>query len=90
MASSQLRKLKEFQKEVESQLSILEKQLFEFETEYIEQTAGSGNLAQGFDGFQDRSGGGDWNADRRWRLQCALVLTFIVVVTTVNLASIPC
>lgn len=52
--SAELRRMKDFLKEVDSQLNVLEKQLYEYETEYIESTAGAGNLAQGFDGFQDR------------------------------------
>lgn len=52
--TQELRRLKEFMKEVGTQLSILEKHLYEFETEYLETTAGYGNLVAGFEGFQDR------------------------------------
>lgn len=52
--SAEHARVKGFVREVEGQLGVLEKQLYELETEYIEQTAAVGNLVVGFDAFQDR------------------------------------
>ncbi len=53
-ADNELRRLKEFAHDLNGHLSVLEKQLYELETDYIESTLGTGNLVQGFDSFQDR------------------------------------
>ncbi len=53
-AREELRRLKEFARDVDGHLGVLEKQLYELETDYIESTSGTGNLVQGFEGFQDR------------------------------------
>jgi hypothetical protein len=54
MESNDLKTVRLFEQEVETQLAALERHIYEEETDYIESTLGSGSIIHGWDGFQDR------------------------------------
>jgi hypothetical protein len=52
--SVDLKTMRQFEVEMETQLAALERHIYEEETDYIEATSASGNIIHGWEGFQDR------------------------------------